>query len=130
MNFDRQLFKEAFKAGYKKALKESRISPAYEYAPEEPDFYVNGEPCTAGTNPEVVCGTRVLRAFDKNVLVALFKLLSSETFEGVSAKELQITDEDILNNLEVSDEEPMAEEGESLEYQTSDGRWISFPWNW
>ncbi len=124
--------KEAFKAGYKKALKESSKYPPYEYVPEEPDFYVNGEPCTAGTRPESVIGDKVLKHFhyDYNAFQALFQLLSSETFEGVSPKELQITDEDILNNLQVHDQEPGAEEGESLEWKTSDGRWISWPWNW
>lgn len=121
MKFNRQLFKEAFKMGYKKALNEMK---------EHAYFFVNGKPCGMGTNPEEVVGPEVLREFDKNALVALFKLLSSETFEGVPAEELKITDEDILNNLEVHDEEPMAEEGESLEYPTDDGRWISFPWNW
>lgn len=93
-------------------------------------FYCNGKPCNHGTNPERVCGEEVLAKFDKNALSALFELLCSETFEGVSPKELQITDEDILNNLQVHDQEPGAEEGVSLEWKTSDGRWISWPWNW
>ena len=142
MKFNRQLFKEAFKMGYKKALNEMR-KPEWdeEYnqglGKKPYRFVVNGIPCgNHGDTLISAVGDRVYRKFGTNPLAALDKMLSEATpFDGVDPDELQLTDEDILNNLEVHDEEPEYIEGETLTFPISeigvdDDRWISFPWNW